>query len=507
MNCSCKKPEQTNLEENTKENKLNTLDCFKRVSADLGLSVLVPNYYREPLLPQKRSKEEYSFKEYSFTYLNFRKIIDLSPEKRSILDFDLQTFAKIFSANYCDEFIYTFIKKLIYDPVVYEKQNREEFFLILVMAFYYTLSENKLTKELRFELKKKISENLIYFNKNKKINFNFYILKEKSTETNKETLQVKINCHKILTNICENFVINNIIINLYNFSNFYEEGQFLNYFYKNICKRMNNELLLDFKRRLYENIKKIDHKNLFYFLKIVFLNDSVIFDKVSDEQLIIIMLSFLTKEKDPYSILEYLLGYFIYNEEYNLILDKIIEIKKEKSTFFALKKEISFSKIKEEFLLKKESFFFVKQLFDELINIIKFTNELVILENVFLFLQLICFIFLELKNEFLIQLDKQFTKIINEIFKIIHKETKKPFLLEREAVDSANYSWPILSKILLHLNKQPVSIKKKDKKNKERVNNSIIDLVELIRKCECALKTEGLDLKIKKWGIDFVKKE
>lgn len=507
MICSCIKQTKEEIDESVDERKLNIQKHFKRVSSDLKMSILQGHFLRDPILPQKILRPEASFKEYTLAYLKFRKIIDLSPEKKSVLSFDLQTFSLIFSSDYCDEFIYSFLKKLINDPVVYEKQNREDFFLILVMSFYYTLLENKITKEFRLEIKKRISENLIYFNKNKKVNFKFYILKEKSSETNKTTLQVKINNHKILTNICQNFVINNIIINLYNFTNFYDEGIFLNYFYKNICKKMNIELLLDFKKRLFDNIKRIDEKQLVFFLKIVFLNESVIFDKVSDDQLVRIILSFLTKEKDSFSILEYLLSYFIYNEEYNLILEKMIEIKKEKGIFYELKKEISFTKIKEKFIEKKDSFIFVKQLFDELTSIIKFTNETVILEGIFLFLELICFIFSELKSEFLIQLDKKFLKILTEIFKIIHKETKKPFLIENTMVEAANYSWPILSKILLYLNKQPMNIKKKDKKTKERSNNRVIDLVEWIRKCELFLRNEGLDLRIKKWGVDFIKKE
>jgi hypothetical protein len=236
------------------------------------------------------------------------------------------------------------------------------------------------------------------------------------------------------------------------------------------------------------------------FLKRIFLHESIIYDKITNEQLLKIIISFVTKEKDSFFILEYLMSYFIYEHEYNLLLDKITL--QTKNEFIILRKEISFSKIKNAFSEKKESFLFVKGMIDELQGILKHTDNLIILENIFSFLETIAFFIVEMKSEFLVQLNKKIVKILSDTFEIILQETKKPFLWNDQMKKSAEYSWPVLSKILLFYNRKTENPKKK--KEVEKIDKSIINLVATVRKCEEALLKEGFDIKIKKWGFQMI---
>jgi hypothetical protein len=255
MQCFCKKEPKPQEEEKTSTLKLN--DVYRRVSSDLRMSVLQNTQTHEAISSVKTKSKEVSFKEFSLNYIKFREFVDLSSEKRTIVNFDLSVFSFILNNSYFDEFIFNFLIKLTNDPLIYDKQGREDFFIILLMSYFYSLKENCMTKEIQLDLRKKISENIHYLNKNKKVKFNFYILRTKEKKSN-ITAKVKINNHKIVTTIDNNFIINNIIINLYKFTDWHDEALFLNYFYKNLTNKMNKELFLDFKKRLYDDIRQIE---------------------------------------------------------------------------------------------------------------------------------------------------------------------------------------------------------------------------------------------------------
>ncbi|KCZ75029.1 hypothetical protein H311_03999, partial [Anncaliia algerae PRA109] len=174
MKCSCVKDTIVEYDKCKEIDKLNIDEAYKRVSADLFMCLMQESYVREMLLPSNDFANKISAKDHAYAYLKFRNIIDLSHEKMSILTFDLDTFSTIFGYNYYDEYIFNFIKKLINDPLVYNKQQREDFFLILMIAFFYSLKQPQIPKEYSLELKRKLNDNLIYFNKNKNIKFNFY---------------------------------------------------------------------------------------------------------------------------------------------------------------------------------------------------------------------------------------------------------------------------------------------------------------------------------------------
>ncbi|KAF7684779.1 hypothetical protein TCON_0011 [Astathelohania contejeani] len=222
-------------------------------------------------------KSEIEYYEYSKAYFKFLQIIDVTNQKTCIKTISLPIFSIIFSSTYYDDRIEDFLENFINDPLFYEKNERIKVYILLLMAYFYT---SKLKKDgLMNRLYDKIIKNLYIFEGsllNDVINFTF-------------TPLGNINIDKIL--LCIPFKTN--------------ESLFLNYYYIKYLGRRNDDILENFLNRIFWNLSKIENNYIIYFLKNVFLYNTVIYKIIENKNVFRMMYSFFRKSISKIDTVKY----------------------------------------------------------------------------------------------------------------------------------------------------------------------------------------------------------
>ncbi|KAK1350298.1 hypothetical protein LUQ84_000535 [Hamiltosporidium tvaerminnensis] len=176
--------------------------------------------------------------DFSIIYLNFLMAINIGPERNSIIIFDLNVFSAVFDTNYSDNLIDKFIKKLIDDPILYNKVERNIFIIILLIVLIYTIRNN--FEKYTVLLKRKIYDNSHLY---EFVQCNFYYFYTKDITIDKLLLR----CDPLL--------------------DLRQESIFLNFFYKKyfLKDKIDENLLLLFQKRILTKLKKIDGNHVFTF--------------------------------------------------------------------------------------------------------------------------------------------------------------------------------------------------------------------------------------------------
>ncbi|ELA47577.1 hypothetical protein VCUG_00900 [Vavraia culicis subsp. floridensis] len=96
------------------------------------------NVTNDGVLHNFHSNTYISFKDYFINYLEFTRIIDLSECYFSIKKFELDVFLTVLCHEYIDHQIVTFLGKVLVDPVDYPKEEKKQFYCVLLLCYFYT---------------------------------------------------------------------------------------------------------------------------------------------------------------------------------------------------------------------------------------------------------------------------------------------------------------------------------------------------------------------------------
>lgn len=423
------------------------------------------NINNEKLKQEKKDQINYFL--YSKKYLTFLTCIDY--DKKNIINFDMDAFITIFNYDYIDSNIINFIENLINDKMLYELKNKQNFIVILIYALSFC-------KKFNLNQKNKLLE---------KIKTNIYMMKSAETFIISQTNDLHIDKY---------------IINIKKFENFKEESNFLNFFYQNyIFKNVSDrDLLKNFINRLQKNMQKIDAKYLTDFLKNVFIQHSVFFNTLNDQQIYKTFIDIFNKKiifyknealnRQIYILYNILLLKIKNIEIFNFTILYIYNIIDTKSEYF-----FKFSIFK---ILYLDEFYDLIETHCESYNNTKLVLEFLDfctentknneLKKVFMLLELYLKIHDIIKIEFLFKCTKLYFKNIKILLNLIfdYKENKLHVL------NFFNKYTDNFSKIILTLERyvaldsEDVKKEKKKSRNSTVLENFFLNFVDIIYKLE-----------------------
>lgn len=420
-------------------------------------------------------QESHSFYEYSKAYLQFLKIINLNADKCSVKTFNLPIFQIIFRNKYNDSNINLFIEKVLEDPFNYEKEERKLFYEVNRYVYYYcaNLNLNNFKNKIKTILIKhqSCSEDI-------KSEFNYKITNEKFVDS----LSLK-NKHK---------------------GGLYDEAIFLNGIYREYISKNTSDLkILElFLKRFIENISNIESIYLEYFIREVFLHQTVLLTLTESLEIYKFVFN-IVKNKIGFREIHYQYIYKYVNiilekenmdikiydaviKESRFILDYLL-LKNGLIAVYKLRMITNINEIKNLICENQESFNNISSIINEL-KILLYVGTL---KNSLALLQITLQIIKYLKHEFLIQLAKTFVDILKKLFASLTQQlsTNNSTALYNQLILVLHEIRDNLSFFILFVQQNDLSsTSKKKEKNKAFAKSkstcSTMKLIEIIRNFE-----------------------
>jgi hypothetical protein len=176
----------------------------------------------------------------------------------------------MFSGMYNDSIINTFIERIIEEPLLMDKNERLDFYNLILILFFYCRRIDKTRYQIG--LRNKIVR---YKHFNFICNIEYDFVGCGDPEIDLIILKSAIRTHEP-----------------------YKESLLLNYFYTNYLQRRrdSNEIFYHFQIRLSKNIENVGNTFALSFIKMVFLHNTVIYDIIKNEQVLRVVYSFYNKK-------------------------------------------------------------------------------------------------------------------------------------------------------------------------------------------------------------------
>ncbi|TBU07298.1 hypothetical protein CWI39_0338p0010 [Hamiltosporidium magnivora] len=421
--------------------------------------------------------------DFSIIYLNFLMAINIGPERNSIIIFDLNVFSAVFDTNYSDNLIDKFIKKLIDDPILYNKEERNIFIIILLIVLIYTIRNN--FEKYTVLLKRKIYDNSHLY---EFVRCNFYYFYTKDITIDKLLLR----CDPLL--------------------DLRQESIFLNFFYKKyfLKDKIDENLLLLFQKRILTKLKKIDGNHVFTFLKNIFLYETVIYDISTKENVLKVIVSFYstvlnlkikeTVVQSSFNILEIVFTIFSVEDTcFQTISNGIINFPLTNKTtlkytyLWKIRMSLDFDDLKCLIQEYKDNFIYLMLYFDEIFGIFSIIDLVdICLENICKCIEYIVYTFEDIKIEFNLKYITEYIKYLTILFVKINKKMEAMKITDYQILKNLNFNtWNKISKIILISHKfiyKQIEVESKKKKTINRKSNVfdkyLLSLVKAIRDSE-----------------------
>lgn len=274
------------------------------------------NVINDGVLHNLHSNTYFSFKDYFSNYLAFTRIIDLSECYFSIKKFELDVFLVVLGHDYIDHQIVTFLGKVLDDPVDYPKEEKKQFYYVLLLCYFYTRKvTNKGSGTDMMRLRDKL------YQKTKKMS---YLLDTKALKKYYYDIEPVNDPH-----------LDKIIIKLFVNKDKNErtagfDSKLLNFYYTMYLRkdRIDFEVFYCFQKNLNSAIKALPHNKHVGYLKSVFLKDTVLYNLTDVRQIIRFVFLFYTNKlthKILKKVLNLVFDFFHILSANHRLIDAILE--------------------------------------------------------------------------------------------------------------------------------------------------------------------------------------
>lgn len=410
------------------------------------------------------------------TYQSFLDCSDLSDSKFAFSKIDLKVFNHVYACNFTDKMFKKFNNKLADDPLMYPKEEKTKILYILVLSYLYCY-RNQIDGR---RIAKRILELGFLFKPLSQFNVDY------------------------LNDPC----IDKFLVQMRQNTFDQAESLFLNQAYLNI--RNNKDMFGLFHKRLLESLLLIADKHIFSFLKNVFTHGTVLFNCISDFQLIKLIISFynsMLKPENTFGILEFFYEKIFDAEIGRMVSDEIrgLNIRKPKYKRRLIEIETRSFRFLNEYkgflIQNKDSFDALSVVLADL-RIIKscVNNQKDVLELIEVFIVM----FQHLKSEFVENVMAQILNCI--IFLIVKVKTFDQNFVAFNIKNWDFFSNMILVSQRLEVENDDVKKKKRPKLNKEsEVSKLGAKLAETLYQIEDQMAAAGHKdiVKLKKRGFKY----
>lgn len=418
-----------------------------------------------PRTPQKSIEEVAKKDEPSLPecYLAFLNAIDRVSSRSAIRRFDLPAFCRILTAGVRDECITAFVTKLAEDPLAYDKQDKTNALYIIVLAYIYCRKCGIDTRACR----RRIDENAYLFKP-----LCIFSLKYQG-----------------------DLFIDQFVVNMKQNTCDYNEAIFLNSIY--MARNTSKTLSKAFHNRLIDSLERLADSHVFSFLKHVFTHSTVLFQCITEPQLYRLIVSFYANAEKSEALGDLLgvLARKVDDAEQNEALISQFQqldlnaLKYKKQAYWM---EImcfkTMSKYEEYFAKHRDSF---NALIMGLREITKLYEHVRGQGREGEFLAVLIYLFNNMKQEFLVQVIKQYNSLMIDILGSIEVFDEEFLVFNRE-------HWDTLANIVLVTQRIGADGQSDSKKKKcsgirlSELSRQALALVEVIGGVEEGCRAAGL---------------